>query len=391
MKQKIVPTSPKSETYQAVQEKKKQRANGAQPHLIFGVIVATLLIGSMAGFFGFVIAANVPPTTPVIGRLNVVALFEDAREETLLSTRQSTGSVVKKSPRVIEQIVTVYNGLPLLNSPADLLGNAVVLTSDGWMVMPTALLPEGVPAVNEESVVSETPNFVVVDEEGKTYSTILQRMDDPVTGLTFFQVANTIDLSVVSFPSDFNYSVGQNVSVIKKGAAGYVVYRDQIAGENDLNLTVHTTASANSSFVIDTGATQYSIGSPVFSGNGDLLGIMMEKGVMIPSSFLKGAVDSIVQNSEIQRTSLVVEYVNIRSLTDQDRTELGLPDNGLYVVSAPGTDVLKKGDVITKVSNDFVTDSFDLSGYFHSRPVGSSLYLTRVRNEVEETIELVLE
>ncbi len=385
MKQKIVPTSPKSAERQAREEAKALRRATA-PHLVFGVVVATLLIGSMAGFFGFVIAANVPPTLPVLGQLNVVSLFEQEREDVLLSVRTPSRSIVQQAPQVIDQVVAVYSAEPTITEPAQRLGNAVVLTSDGWLAVPTSLLPA------DSDLAEGSAGVAFVFSDGEVITVQDTRIDDPFSGMSYVQVPADA-LSPVEFSKNQLLNVGQTVSVIEQGLGSYVVYRYQVAGELADGTVVRSTDKLQQLIALDTGSQVRLAGAAVFSGAGELAGILMVDGSMVHSSLVAGSLKNILAFGEVDRPGFTVRYVNIARLTESEKRRRELPDSGILILAVEG-DVetgLKKGDVIRSINTAAVETGTDFGAVIHSQVMGSTLYLSVLRDEVEQPVEFVLE
>lgn len=393
MKQHIVPTSPKSEYRQAREQKNQEKKkmglrarSGANPHLVFTVIVVTLLFGTTAGLFGFFIAANIPTHWPLVGDLNIVALLEEQRDDVLLSTRRQKQSIVYQSPHVVDQIVSVYSVPPTVSEPGFFLGNAVILTSDGWLVMPSSLY---------------SPGASVVLPDRSTH-TIQERVVDELTGLTYFKILAE-NLSVVNFAESSPLLAGQSVSTIQKELGSYVVYERRIAGEFQRSNAVRSTSRLEQFALLDPNGDAEQIGSPVFLNSGKLVGLIGENGVVIHSALISSVLEDVVSKKTIRHSTIDIDYVNIQRLTREEKQALALPDNGIYIVAvrkikkestienSSTQDTLKAGDVITSINNAFVDQNADLAHAVHSTSVSESLFLTIIRSGTEQPLELHLE
>lgn len=387
MEQQIVPTSPKSEEFQKQMEKKQEKkstsGSSIRSHLLFIVIVITLVLGAFSGFLGFIIATNVPANWPVLGDLNVISVLEAERQDVLLSSRTNGQSIMKQAPQVIDQIVSLYAAAPTIESPSELRGDSVILTSDGWMVTATGVFPQ-----REDGTRDIGLSVVLPDGQG---AEITEAIEDRLTGLTFFKVAAT-NLSVVSFDLSHSVPVGQNISVIEKEIGSYIVYERRAAGELYRSNAVRNTTKLEQLTVLDKGSMVNRIGSPVFANNGELLGINITDGVMVQSSLINGALQSIIELGKIERSSLDLSYINLHRVTKAEKQKNGLPENGILLteVKKPKKAGLEAGDVIISVNNTFVTEFVDLGVYIHSRPAGTTLYLTVLRNGAQQDIALEL-
>ena len=388
MKQQTVPTSPQSEDRQKHLAAKELRKT-TSPHIIFGVEVTTLLMGSLAGFLGFVIASNIPETWPVLGKLNVVSWLAQERQDLLLSVKNPGRSVVQQAPQVINQIVTVYNGEPTLDNDVSRIGNAAVLTSDGWLTMPTGVLEVSLGAVGEDEAVVEPLVFVLSD--GQVVTDIDERIDDTFSGMSYIKIAADT-LSPVVFTSDQLLTVGQTVSVIEKDIGSYAVYRHQVAGELNRQLGLRSTDKLEQVMVLDTGAESRTVGSPVFTTSGEFAGVMLADGVVLDSSLIEGALSSLISTQSIGRSNLNISYTNIARLTEVEKQRHNLPESGIYIAEVSGETEsdLQAGDVILSINSAFIKENDDLGVVMHSQAIGSTIYFLVLRDSVEKSVELKL-
>ncbi|PJA93107.1 MAG: hypothetical protein CO132_04650 [Candidatus Kerfeldbacteria bacterium CG_4_9_14_3_um_filter_45_8] len=388
MKQQTVPTSPQSEDRQKHLAAKELRKT-TSPHIIFGVVVTTLLMGSLAGFLGFVIASNIPETWPVLGKLNVVSWLAQERQDLLLSVKNPGRSVVQQAPQVINQIVTVYNGEPTLDNDVSRIGNAAVLTSDGWLTTPTGVLEVSLGAVGEDEAVVEPLVFVLSD--GQVVTDIDERIDDTFSGMSYIKIAADT-LSPVVFTSDQLLTVGQTVSVIEKDIGSYAVYRHQVAGELNRQLGLRSTDKLEQVMVLDTGAESRTVGSPVFTTSGEFAGVMLADGVVLDSSLIEGALSSLISTQSIGRSNLNISYTNIARLTEVEKQRHNLPESGIYIAEVSGETEsdLQAGDVILSINSAFIKENDDLGVVMHSQAIGSTIYFLVLRDSVEKSVELKL-
>lgn len=372
MKRQTVPTSPKSP--ERMKRDAQKETKQSQPHLLFTAIMFTIILGAVSGFFGFLIASNIPPSVPLFGNLNVVSLLEEQRDTVLLSTRRAEKSIVKQAPQTIEHIVSVYDGTPTLEDPKNFLGNAVVLTADGWMVMATSVYQD---------------NATVVLSDGESY-TIVDSVVDELSGMTFFQIEAS-NLAFVNFDTDEMIPVGQTFSVIEKRIGSYVVYERRAAGYAQTSESVRQTASFIPHVQIDGAASIHPVSSPVFYNNGTFAGLVTEEGLVVHSSVARSALESIVAYGNIERSQVEVAYVNVERLTKKERTAEGLPDHGIFVQSvkqkSPANDMLQAGDVVLSVNNEIMDAQDDFAAIIHSEPAGTVWFMNVLRDGEERSVQ----
>ncbi len=384
MEQKIAPTSPKSEHRKGREEKKQQRSK-PNSHVIFIAIVFSLLLGSLSGFFGFFIASNLPADFPVFGQFNVLTVLEERSQSILLSTRRQERSIVYQSPQVIEQVFPVYTQAPTLENADTFAGNAVAVTSDGWLAMSSLVFP----FMEDGSI---NPTAVAILPEGKT-APIEKQTTDEFAGITFFKIEAS-NIPFADFSVDDTILVGQSLSVIEKRVGSYVVYERRVAGEQDQSQSVRSTQRLDHFMVLDVAKESNHIGSPVFFNNGTLAGILQENGAIIQGSLLAGALQSVIAHNTVVRSTQDVSYINCSRLTDDEKERLEITDNGLYITDVVVGDgqeqQLQEGDIIVSVNNTFVDEFTDLAALVHSRPAAAMLYLTVERDDAELFIEYEL-
>jgi S1-C subfamily serine protease len=373
MKQKVVPTSPQSPHKQQREENREYRVGQARrPHIIFALLLSSLLIGASAGFAGFFVAANVPADWPVIGQYNIRELFQTQKQTVFLSTAERDKSVVDEAPQVIQQTAAVYNVLPRTGEKANLLGNAILLTSDGWMVAPTSIFPK-----NPDSA-------IVVLADGSTPE-ILSSQKDTSAGLTFFQV-NSTDLSPVAFTDGTELATGQWVTVLEKNLGSYGVFERRIASEGSAN--VRETSVFNQTYQLDIVGEQHSPGSGVFNRDGRLTGIIDSSGNVVHASALQGQLQSLLETTQLEQIADDITYMQLSDVTTVEREERDLPSSGIWVID-PGEvgqeAGLQKDDVIVSINNVVVSDATDLSGALRSRQAEST-FLLNISREDESTI-----
>lgn len=376
MKQEIVPTSPKSEYRIAADNARK---NGTGPSRAFVVILLSILFGFIAGTAGFLIAVNVPSDWPVIGKLNVIDYLQAERDRTFLSVKGGEQSVIQAAPQVLSEIAAVYSQSPDVTKGSTFVGNAVIATTDGWLVVATSILPafENVDAQKE---------FRVILTNGESYE-IRKRFDDAFSGISYIQI-DASNLDVATFSGSTTVSVGQLLSVIEKQLGSYVVYERRAAGELMRSNVLRSTQKLDQYTVIDPQDPATSrASSPVFNSNGELLGLTLQPGVVVPASIVYGGLQSVILNSELKRPAADISYINVSRLTDAQRLQFTLAEQGIYVYDVKAGTGLQKGDFITAVNGVNVTEEADLTALIHSKQVGTTFQFSVQRGGQNTTVE----
>jgi len=356
MKQQIVPTSPKSDF-------QKEPVS----HHLFVSIVIAVLFGSIAGIFGVFIGAN------------MLSYFPDADFESNVffpsSRTHKDQSALVQAPEVVDQVVSVYASEPTIDRATTWIGNAVVLTADGWLVMPTAIFPVG--TVRTEAVVELASGVT---------TPIMDAVDDAFTGMTFFRV-DAQDLTAVTFPDVTHLSAGQYVTLLTKQRNEPLLYERAIAGT--LITQVQQSLTSRSDLpTVDGADTVHPVGTLAFLSTGMLAGVVVENNAIIPSRWIAGVLQSVIRSKQAIRTTLQISSINLQLLTVREREALKSPEQGIYVTKGDGA--LQTQDVIQVINGTRVDAATNLQDVVQSHTVGTTLYLTVLRAGVETPVEFVL-
>lgn len=370
MQQKIVPTSPRSEYKHHVGSPSATH----KTRTTFLAVIVSIVLGAGAGFLGFVIAATIPADWPVVGTLNVVELLRREQDEILFTGLRGGTSVADQAPEVLQQVVSMYATAPTRTVPATSIGNALVLTADGWMVTPTSVY-------NQHDATVPAP--VVILSSGETAS-VTRVIDDALTGLTFFQVDEQ-SLPFVQFTSDQSLRMGQNVAVVEKDLTGVAIAEDRVVGEVARAVGPRSTATVLSNTQLN---NTHRPGAPVFISNGQTVGIMRDERTVIPASLIQSALQSMTTTGVIQHTAREITYINLASVTDEEKVREGLPDAGVEVIAIDRVQDLEERDVIVNINNVAVDQRTDLATVLHSKPAGTLWRMTILRNGNEVSIDV---
>ncbi len=376
MKQEVVPTSPKSQHRMNADSERRTRSSSP----LFLTILLSVVVSFGAGMTGFFVTTLIPSDTPVIGGLNLIATLQKERTDIILSTRGNEQSLLQESPSVLSEIAGVYSASPDIEKASNFVGNSVVATTDGWLVIATSLLPQD-PSVD---VLKE---YRVIVGSGESY-TIDKRIDDAFSGVSFIHIPAQ-NLDVATFSSSTTISVGQLLSVIEKQLGSYVVYERRAAGELTRANTIRSTQKLDQYTVIDpqdVATTRSS--SPVYGSNADLLGITLQQGVVVPASIIYGGLQSVVLNGELKRPQASFSYINSSRLTDAQRLAYTIAQQGIYMydVKQDGGSGLQKQDFITAINGVNVTETTDLTTMIHSKPIGTEFIFTVLRGGQTVTV-----
>lgn len=391
MKQQIVPTSPKSPHMQEKQEQKEVKANAAAQassttHATFFAIIFSIIFGTVAGFLGFAFAWGVPTDWPVIGRLNVISFLESQKTSVLLSGNKNVTSSALDVPQVINQVVPVFITEPVVGSAVAPIADAVVVTSDGWLAVPTSAI------TNNNEIRTE----LIVVLSDNSVATVVESIDDAVTNMTLLRIDRD-DLSPVVFAQEAEYEAGDTVSVLQSAIGAFSVRElpiSSVAGQG----SIRNTGTASYRYSIENGEDSIMIGSAAYTANGRLIGMIDHNQLLVPAVFIQAMVEQVQDGAKvIKRSGVQLSYMNIAHITDSEKERLVLPEMGIYIheVLSTNTDetnteaqqdnVFLPGDAIISWDGELVEKGDDLALLLHSMTPGET-----VKVEVQRAGSLVL-
>jgi S1-C subfamily serine protease len=293
--------------------------------------------------------------------------------------------VFASRPTPIAGIYRLGSGAVL--SDAQLAGQAVAVTTDGWFVAPLAAIEgmklqeivlwhDGTAATATRGIVDERASVVFLKSPFKNLTApAFARYEDVAPGLPIW-----IERRPGGYESSSIASLHAEIGDLK-GIPSRLAARRPAAA---------------------TFARAGDIGAAVWDSNGTLLGIASGKPgdafPFIPSSAWAPSLYGIFSDGAILHADLGVRSADLSSLRLVSRDPL-IPDRGAWIIpdkaaKAPAVDKdspgfaagLQEGDVITRVDRDILDGSADLGEVLVQYKPGSRVALTVVRGG--NTIEL---
>ncbi len=318
----------------------------------------------------------------VISQPKKVVVEQDLRIEQVKNEMQPT-------------VVGIYKKKPISDSalnkiflPSDYLGQAVILTSDGWLI-------------SSSNSLSATGNNLVVTYNKKVYE-IEKMVKDDLSGLVFIKIAAQ-NLPVVQIANFENIIVGQQVFV-------YNSYLDQLDLANISNKRDKQITSkfdfVSSSQVLDKYlllTKQFGAefeGSPVINGEGEVVAILSGDNQAIPIYYISPIISQILKGEEVKRPYLGVNYIDLSQvygLTEEERQNLETgallwPDNNGIAISpdSPLADQLEIGDIITSFEGQKISADKDLVDILLEYKTGQEVTLKYFHQGQEQEINITL-
>ncbi len=307
-------------------------------------------------------------------------LPQDARD-------QIPGMLLKKFESSIFEVWSIAEVIKKGSSDSKkniLLGYALGVTSDGWLV--TSL-----PTTKKE-------DLHIFNRLKKEFR-IQKRVDDPVLGITYLKISDS-SVRPIQFAQD---------TIMSLGGYGYLIEDHRLIRELFVSPPMYPFVSSFQEGVVSTtmittrfNPTQnYATpGIPVVTRRGELLGITHTKIGIIPGDYIKDSLDRLLRQGDIMRTSLDISYADIRSIPFLSSNQQVLVRNegasvladkmGIRIPGPDGLVVLKNNDSITRVNSDGIDINRSLSELIHQYKKGDTITLTILRNNKELTQKIVL-
>lgn len=194
---------------------------------------------------------------------------------------------------------------------------------------------------------------------------------------------------------DFVLAVGNPLGIGQTVTSGIVSAKGRTSGLSDGSFEdfLQTDAAINrgnsGGALVNTRGELIGINSQILSPSGGNIGI----GFAIPSNMAKAVMDQLLKNGKVRRGML---GVTIQSVDADLASSLNLPAaRGAIVTSvAAGGPAekagLKRGDVITAINKQPITDNNNLRNVVASMPPGSTIEVTAQRNGRDQNFQVAL-
>lgn len=275
------------------------------------------------------------------------------------------------------------------------LGQAMVLTSDGWLVTSNGVISQ------------DKENLEVVIFNKKIYE-IEKVITDETTGIAFLKI-NAQNLPVVKLADFGEVAANQQVLV-------YNSYKQQIdltsiqnksfkQIESRLDL-VSATENLDKRIQLNQSFSEaYYQGAAVINFQGEIVGIIAGDSQLlnqaVPINYIDSIISQVLKGEEIKRPSLGLNYLDIsktQGLSEEDLqgVEAGAllwPDKSELAIKkdSPLKDLLVAGDIITSVEGQPLDFNNDLADILLEYKVGQQISIKYLHNKVEQEISVVLQ
>jgi serine protease Do len=346
-------------------------------------ILAALVVGLISGVVGGAMFVRYGAKYIPVDKKQILVEENSAVVDVVKQVSPSVVSIVSESKA---------NDLFGLSQTVEGAGTGMIVTADGLIM-------------TNKHVVSDTQaSYNVYASDGKQYKAQVVARDPindvafiriPAKGLRPVELGDSTGLKVGQAVVAIGNALGQFQNTATQGIISGLGRPIVAGGGNDspesLENLVQTDAAINPG---NSGGPLVNLEGQVIGMNTAVAGNGQNIGFAIPVNELKPLVDSVKSQNKIIRPYLGVQYVPI---TKDLATQNSLPtDQGAYLQAvAAGSPAakagLQKGDIITKVGSDTVSDSNSLTALIGRHKVGDSVELTISRDNKSQTIKVTFE
>lgn len=324
-----------------------------------------------------------------------VVVEQDVKiQETLNSVKGSIAGIYKRTnTRINDEEALNINDYYLKSSQ---LGQAFILTSDGWLL--SSYLPPELEVLaskkKDENFKKASENiaksFAIITNEKKVYQADNIIYDD-VLGLTLWHVVS-VSLPVRQFASDESLKNGQQVIAVNN--IGWVDslriigrQRDDLIESSDLFID---------ELILDSGLNKNFNNSFFVNLNGDLAAILNKDGKIISSLSFANLMTGILRDKKIDRASLGINYILVSELANY-------PDNKGAVIlrsknspavekNSPAEKVgLKEGNVLIEINGSEINENNSLNKILSRYKAGEEVEIKYIAGNDAKTSKIKLD
>lgn len=340
----------------------------------------------------------------ISGAKKVVVEQNDKVTETLNAVKSSIVGIYEK--KSTSSAALIGNTIDLdhlegLYSLHEALGQALVITSDGWMV--TSYTPpelNTVRSVNKHLATTTDLNkkiaekYAILTKNGEVYN-VDSIIIDPKTSYSFWHF-DAEGLPVKKFISREDVANGD--LVISVNWQEWTWISSIVDKDNFEHSKIKDSDAVEASFLLEEEPGKDFYGSFLFNLNGEVLAMIDQEGEIKPIYNYTSCIACLLLNKEIRRASLGVYYVDLSQYIGFNSNKISggalIAKNTAGVAVKKGSPAAKaglmEGDVIYSVNKIDLSKDLSLSVLINRYQVGDELEIEYERNGEMGTMSVVL-
>ncbi len=263
--------------------------------------------------------------------------------------------------------------------PGDLLGQAVIITNNGWLVTSSQL------------AVSQADVYYVVTNDQKVYQTKKIIIDNEI-GVAFLKIEAN-NLPVMEFKLRQDTVDGQAVFLF--GPAGEIFstsinnkYYSELNTQNDY---IHSSEEFYKYIMLQEKSDKQYEGSPAIGLDGKMIGLVgHEAGLILPINHLTDLMKASVQGETWKRPYLGVQFYDLSEIINPEIVETKGAEIKAVKSDSPAKGLLLAQDIILKVESEELSATKNLTELISQYQQGETIKLSVKRNDQEQEISVKL-
>ncbi|MBN1326235.1 serine protease [Candidatus Falkowbacteria bacterium] len=273
--------------------------------------------------------------------------------------------------------------------PEDYLGQAAVLTSDGWLI--------------STQNINVTAKYSVVVTNTKKIYEIEKVVPDASTGIVFIKI-NVQNLPVIKFSNNADITNGASAILYNKNSnkleLAQILNKRYKAITNKYDY-IYSTQILDRLILLNKDFDLSYKGTAVFDFQGNLIGLLKSDDLVIPISYIKPIISNVLKDEKIQRPYLGLNYINIGEVNGLSETQLQNQQNGALIWSnaagksiasdSPLFNKLVRGDIITKIENQNIDSSNNLTDILLEYKTGQEVKIKYFKDGQEAEMSIIIQ
>jgi serine protease Do len=369
-------------------EKKSNKA------LIISIVIVVGVIGLLGiGVGGGMYLQNAlnPPTSST-----VISNGTDGNT-TVTEEESSIAAVAEKvSPSVVSIVGVTQTQSYFRTSSGESAGTGIIVSSDGYVM-------------TNNHVIENASDISIVDSNGARYNDVEIIGRDPLNDIAFLKISSDTTFTAAELGNSATLRIGQQVVAIGNALGQYSnTVTSGIVSGTGRPITAQgsngQTETLTDLIQTDTSINPGNSGGPLVNMAGQVIGIntaIVEDangiGFAIPVNATKGILEGVLENGEVTRAYLGVNYL---SVTPDVAEEYDLSvSEGAYIyasgnanpvaANSPASHAgLEAGDIITKIGDSTLGKAGSLSSVIGQYRPGSTVTLTYIRDGQTRTTDV---
>ncbi len=289
---------------------------------------------------------------------------------------------------IYKKTLVTKNVLDAVYLPEDYLGEASVLTSDGWLV-----------TTQNTNVVAG--HDVIVTNNKKIYE-IDKVVIDSATNIAFIKIS-VQNLPVIKFADYKDITDGESVVVYNSNLNRINLSQVLTKKYKEINNKYDYVSSSqilDKYILLDRNFTAAYRGCAVFNFAGNVVGLLRNDGLVIPINYIKPVISNVLKDEKIIRPYLGVNYINLSNVYGLSSAQVQDQETGAMIwnnaanksiaTDSPLINKLAKGDIITSIEGQKIDVNNDLIDLLLEYKTGQEIKIKYLKAGQEGELSVTL-